>query len=486
VNTPIRRVTTALLGLFGVLLLNANYLQVIRAEELQEDPRNSRVLVEEYRRQRGQIVVSGEAVATSVETDDRYRYLRRYPDGPLYAPVVGYYSLVYGRAGVERLYDDVLVGDDGSLFVRRIGDILSGREPRGGTVELTLDRALQQTAAQALAGRRGAVVALDPRTGAVRAMVTSPSYDPNALTSHDPAKIRTAYQKLTKDPRQPLVNRASQFTYPPGSVFKIVTAAAALESGRYRPDSVIDSPRELKLPLTNRTLKNFGGSSCGGDKIAFIEAFERSCNADFGAIGLTLGADRLRAQSEKFGLNATPDLGIAAAASRYPDEVDQPQTALTAIGQFDVRVTPLQMAMIAAGVANDGVVMRPHVVARTLSPDLEVLDATQPAEAGRAVSKPVADALTAMMTAVVNGANGTGSRAAIPGVTVAGKTGTAQQGEGRPPHAWFVGFAPAEAPTIAVAVVIEDGGDAGSEATGGRVAAPVARAVIERALAGRR
>lgn len=484
-NAPIRRVAVALLALLGLLFVNTNYIQVVRAERYRDDPRNSRALVEEYSHPRGQIVADDVAVATSRKTEGRYEYLRRYPGGSLYAPITGYYSLVFGSAGLEQRYDDVLSGDDSRLFVRRLSDIVTGREPQGGVLELTINRELQRTAADALGNRRGAVVAIDPKTGAVLAMVTSPSYDPNLLSAHNTAAISKSFQALAADPRKPLTNRATQFTYPPGSVFKVITAAAAIESGRYQPGTVIDSPREYPLANSTRTVKNFGGSSCGGDRIALAEAFQRSCNADFGGLGVAVGGDALRAQAERFGVNSVPSFELPVAKSRYPDEVDKAQTALTAIGQFDVRVTPLQMALVAAGIANRGIVMRPHVVRRTLTADLRELEATvaRPLGEQAAVSPATAAALMALMESVVSGPFGTGRRAAIAGIRVAGKTGTAQHAEGRPPHAWFIGFAPIEAPRIAIAVVVEDGGDLGDEATGGRVAAPIARAVIDRALA---
>lgn len=486
-NAPIRRVAVALLAMLGLLFVNTNYIQVVRAERYRDDPRNSRVLVDEYSRARGQIVAGDVAIATSVETDGRYKYRRSYPGGALYAPFTGYFSLVFGSAGVERGYDDVLSGDDSRLFVRRLSDIVTGREPEGGVVELTVNRELQRTAADALGNRRGAVIALDPKTGAVLAMVTSPSYNPNLLSAHNTAAITKSFKQLSEDPRKPLTNRATQFTYPPGSVFKVITAAAAIESGRYQPDTLIDSPREFPLPNSSSTLKNFGGSTCGANRIPLAEAFQRSCNADFGGLGVALGGDALRAQAERFGLNSVPAFDLPVSRSRYPDEVDRAQAALTAIGQYDVRVTPLQMALVAATVANRGVPMRPHVVRRTLTSDLRELEAFTPVPLGeRAVSPETAAALATMMESVVSGPFGTGKRAAIPGVRVAGKTGTAQHAEGRPPHAWFIGFAPVEAPRIAIAVVVEDGGDLGSEATGGRIAAPIAQAVIQALLAEKR
>lgn len=480
-NAPLRRVAVACLLLFGILLVNANYVQVVQASRLRDDPRNTRVLVRAYETERGAIVAGGSAVARSVETKDRLKYLRTYPGGPAYAPVTGFYSLVYGSTGLERHEDDVLSGEDDRLVVRRISDLISGRAPRGGTVVLTLNRAAQEAAVRALGARRGAVVALDPRTGAVLAMVSSPSFDPAVLSSHSPADIRAAYKRLSEDAGAPLVNRAVARTYPPGSVFKIVTAAAALSSDRFDPDTRIPSPTSLVLPLTTRPLRNFGGGSCGdGQTTTLAEALRISCNTAFAQLGLDLGDDALRTQSEAFGIGRELDIPMPVARSAFPDDPDAPQTALSAIGQFDVRLTPLQAALVAAGVANDGRVMKPYLLAELQGPDLRRLSRTEPKVLSTAVSREVADELTSMMELVV--ASGSGVAAQIPGVRVAGKTGTAQHGEGTDPHAWFAGFAPADDPRVAVAVVVEDGGDAGSEATGGRVAAPIARAVMAAVL----
>ncbi len=485
-NRPLRRVAVACLVLFGLLLVNVNWVQVVKADGYRDDPRNSRVLLRTYERERGTIAVLAEAgrreaIAESTRTEGPLTWLRQYPGGPAYAHLTGYYSLVYGRSGVERAEDRVLSGEDDRLFVRRLSDYITGNAPKGGTVVLTLDPQAQQAAFKGLQGKRGAVVALDPRTGAVLAMVSLPSYDPTRLSSFEPAKIREYYKQLNEDAADPLLNRAISQTYPPGSTFKVVTAAAALESGEVTPETRIPSPKELDLPQTTTNLRNFGGGSCTGETSTLAEALEISCNTAFGSLGLTLPEDALRKQAEKFGFGDN-DLRVPTrvADSRYPDETNPPQAAQAAIGQFDVRVTPLQMAMVAAGVANGGEVMRPHLVKQVQSPDFSVLDEAEPERLSTAVSSEVAAELTRMMELVV--ASGSGTRAQIDGVRVAGKTGTAQHAKGRPPHAWFIGFAPAEDPRIAVAVVVEDGGALGNEATGGRLSAPIARDVMRALL----
>jgi peptidoglycan glycosyltransferase len=477
VNRPIRRVATAALVLFALLFLNVNYLQVVRAQSLRDNPRNNRLLLDEYGRARGDIIAGRSTLVESRETKDRLKYLRVYTGGradaaAAFAPVTGWYSLVYGATGVERAYDDTLSGQDDRLFVRRLSDILTGRQPQGGSVVLTVDPDLQQLAMRLLGGRRGSVVALDPRTGAVLALVSSPSFDPNVLSSHDPGKIRTTYERLSKQADKPLLDRATEEVYPPGSTFKVITAAAALEAGM-TPDTQLDCSSSIPLPQTRIRLRNFSGESCA-PKVTLTEALQHSYNTTFASLGMKVGADKLQDMAEKFGFNARPDFALRSVASAFPQGLNVPQTAQSAIGQYDVRATPLQMALVAAAVANDGRLMRPYIVGRTLAPDLTDLEKTEPREQAKVFSKATADALTSMMVAVVQG--GTGTRARIPGVTVAGKTGTAQNAG--PAHAWFVGFAPAEAPRIAVAVIVENGGGGGDNATGGRVAAPVAQQVM--------
>ena len=480
-NAPLRKLSVAVMLLFGLLLLNVNYLQVVRAEALHHDSNNPRLIAEEYSRERGPILVAGKPVASSRETDDRLKYLREYSDGRLYAPATGFYSLVYGASGIEQEENSVLAGTDDSLFVRRVIDLLTGTAPKGGSVALTLDPKAQKAAYDGLAGRRGAVVAIDPGTGAILALVSSPSYDPNRLASHSPAEVRRNYKRLDSARSRPMLNRALRQTYPPGSTFKIVTSAAALESGEYTPDTVVDNNAQLDLPQTEVSLPNFDVLPCNASGTATLtDALKRSCNVAFGKIGLDLGDDALRAQAEKFGFNEAFEVPMRSVASRFPEDPNAPQTALSAIGQFDVRATPLQMAMVAAAVANRGVLMAPYLVQEVQAPDLSVIDSARPRELGTAVSPQTAASLAQMMTAVVD--DGTGTNAQIPGVKVAGKTGTAQQGAGRKPHAWFVSFAPSDTESkVAVAVVLEDGGGA-AEVSGNQLAAPIAQAVMRAVL----
>lgn len=474
--------------LFGLLLVNVNYLQAYRAGDLRSREGNSRTILAEYDRERGPVLVAGREIAGSRATKDALTYLRTYALGPTYAHATGFYSFVYGARGVEQAENPVLAGTDDRLFVRRLGDLLTGRAVRGGAVSLTLDPAAQDAATKGLHGRRGAVVAIEPTTGRILALVSSPTYDPNALSSHDGAKIRSTYAKLDKDAARPLLDRALDETYSPGSTFKLVTLAAALSSGRYTPAGPVPGPARLDLPQTSSDLPNEDGRECtaGSETTTLTVALARSCNTTFGRVGIELGADALRAQADRFGFDtSTPlptDVPLRVASSVFPSGLNPPQTAQSAIGQFDVRATPLQMAMVAAGIANDGVVMKPYLVSEIEAPDLQVLDKTKEEPLSTAVTPEVAAQLRAMMVGVVDAGTGTNGR--ITGTVVAAKTGTAQQGGGRKPHAWFVSFAPAGAsqvPKVAVAVVLENGGGA-AEVGGNKLAGPIANAVMRAVL----
>jgi len=482
VNAPLRRLSVAVMLLFGLLLLNANYLQVVRANALHHDNHNPRLIAEEYSRERGPILVAGDPVARSVVTNDRLKYLRKYTAGKLFAPATGFYSVVYGASGIEQEENSVLAGTDDSLFVRRVIDLLTGTPPKGGSVALTINPAAQKAAYDGLLRlhARGAVVAVDPSTGAILAMVSTPSYDPNELSSHDLSVVRKNYDRLSSRPSRPMLNRALRQTYPPGSTFKLVTASAALESGRYTPDSPVDNASQLKLPQSTAVLPNENGGPCTSGQATLTVALENSCNVAFARLGLELGDDALRAQAEKYGFNQAFEVPMRSVASRFPENPDRPQTALSAIGQFDVRATPLQMALVVAAIANRGVLMKPYLVDEIRDPKLSILDTTKPQAFGTAVSPQTAASLTQMMVKVVD--EGTGSNGQIPGVKVAGKTGTAQQGGGRTPHAWFVSFAPADNdPKVAVAVIVEDGAKQ-AEISGNGLAAPIARDVMEAVL----
>jgi peptidoglycan glycosyltransferase len=482
VNRGIRRVGGGVLVLFVVVALQLTYLQIFRANDLKADPNNVRAFLRDISRPRGPIVTAdGEIVAESIPSDDEIERQRRYPLGPLFAHVAGFQSIVFGTTGVERTYNDELVGRNFDLRLG-LGRFVRG-EDRVGTVVLTLTAQAQAAARDALGGRRGSVVALDVRSGAVLAMYAEPTYDPNPLAGHDAEAVQAVQRALTNDPNNPQLARAWRERYAPGSTFKVVTAALSLEAGIAPPERVFPTISELPLPQTDDTLENFGGSSCGGN---LEESFIRSCNTTFGQLGLDLN-ERLASGVEQFGLNVDPppaDVNPPVVRSVGPERgtfrENQPTFAQAAIGQNQVAVTPLEMAMIAASVGNGGRMMVPHVVSEIRNVENERIADVDPRLYREAMRPETAAELTRYMVGVVN--QGTGSAAQIPGIQVAGKTGTAQV-EGRDPHAWFIAFAPADNPVYAVAVLVENGGDLGSEATGGRVAAPIAAHMLQVLLA---
>ncbi|WP_322920679.1 peptidoglycan D,D-transpeptidase FtsI family protein [Nocardioides renjunii] len=480
-NKPIRVVSVFCLVLFLALLVNSTYLMYVRADDLSDDPRNRRVITAAYSRERGAILVGNDAIARSVPSDDRYEFQRTYTQPLKYAPVTGYFSF-YGQTGIERSQNAVLSGDDSRLFVTRLVDMLSNSDPQGGNVQLTIDAAAQDAAWEGLENlpgdAQGAVVALEPTTGRVLAMASTPTFDPNNLASHDFGAVRDLSVELNNDPRQPLINRGIGTTLPPGSTFKLVTAAAAIESGDYDADSMVPGGFRFQLPQSTTSVGNYDGGDCGGRRITLTQALQVSCNVTFLSLANELGVEAMADQAEAFGFNSTSleDLG-GQATSLYPRDMDPPQTALSGIGQSNVTATPLQMAMVVAAIANDGDVMRPYVVDEVRAPNLSVLDRTDPETISKAISSTTADELTRMMVETVS--SGTATPAQIPGVEVAGKTGTAQSTPDRPPYAWFVSFAPADEPQVAVAVLVQSSDTSRSEIAGGRLGGPIAKAVME-------
>lgn len=477
-NSPIRRLAAVITLLFASLFISVTYIQVVQADSLESNPRNTRTLLKERSRERGDILVGKTAVATSEPSDDVYQYLRKYKNAAMYAPVTGYYSLINGAYGLEKSENEYLSGSSDELFVRNLTNLLTGEQPQGASIETTINAKAQKAAWDALGDQQGAVIALDPTTGDILAMVSRPSYNPNNLSTHDTEKASDTYKNLNADDLEPLINRTIGQLYPPGSTFKIVTSAAALANG-YSSDSSdgLVGPATLDLPQTTATLSNDTHLPCADGTPTLLEAFEESCNTTYAQLGMDLGADVMSEQAAKFGFGQSLTVPQTVATSVFPDDLNEPQLAQSSIGQFDVRVTPLQMAMVAAGIANDGVVMRPNLVKKVISSDGKTVSEPGPEELSTATTPEVAEQLTEMMEAVVE--SGTGTNAQISGVTVAGKTGTAQNAEGAAPHAWFTSFAPADDPQVAVAVVVENGGKLGNEAFGGTVAAPIAKAVME-------
>ena len=491
---PLQKLGTAVVVLMTILLVNITYIQVVKSDAYRSDPNNTRTLLEEYNRQRGQITAAGGVVlARSDPSTGQYRYQRVYPGGATYANLTGFYSLRYGATGLERTYNDVLNGDDPNLIVDRLSDLITGRDPRGGNVELTVVPAVQKAAYQGLVSRGyvGAVVALQPKTGAILAMATSPSYNPNPLASHSEATQRKAYNALVAptdaSAPSPLLNRPIQAVYPPGSTFKQVVSAGALQHG-YTPKTMVTGDATITLPGTGgATLSNYNNETCadaGGAEVTLTEAFAHSCNTAFAEVGMDIGADVLRDQAAAFGIDGRPsDVGLPVVGSRVGAMADDAAVAQSSIGQRDVAITPLANAIVAATIANGGERMNPYLVNKVTKPDLSVMTQTQPSSEGQAIPQSVADQLRGMMIQSEKDMTGGG----MSGLVVASKTGTAEHGvdsKNTPPHTWYVAFAPADNPQVAVAVLVENGGDKGLAATGATVAAPIGHEVIAAAVKG--
>jgi penicillin-binding protein A len=489
VNKPIRTVSIFSLLLFVALMANATYLQYWEADTYDASALNRRVIEEAYSQERGAILVGrSNPIAESVPVDDKYDFLRQYAEPEKYAHETGFFSF-YSQTGIEQTQNGVLSGDDDLLFVDKLVDLLSNKGGQGGNVQLTLDPAAQDAAWDALNKLpkdptdgvvEASVVAIQPSTGKILAMASLPSYDPNELSSHDFGAVSEAYKRLNEDPTEPLLNRATQNTLPPGSTFKLVTAAAAIEDGLATADGQVPGGTTYQLPQTTGSTGEIDneGRSCGSGDIPFTQAMGNSCNTTFAQLGVQLGAQKLKEQAEAFGFNEDylRDLRPQA-VSRFPADANDPQAGQSAIGQFEVRATPLQMAMVAAGIANQGTVMKPYIVDSIQSPELETLQQTEPEKLHDAVSPTTADQLTDLMTYTVE--SGTAKPGAIPGIRVAGKTGTAQSGTDAPPYAWFTSFAPAQDPEVAVAVVIQRAGINRGEIAGGTYGGPIAKAVME-------
>lgn len=483
-NKPIRTISIFCMLLFLALMVNATYLQYYRAGALNEDPRNRRVIEASFSGERGAILVGRDAVAESVASNDKYEFQRTYNQPFKYAPITGFFSY-YSQTGIERSQNNVLSGDDSLLFVTRLVDLLSNSTPKGGSVQLTIDPNAQTAMYDGLQaigpGTQAAGVAIEPSTGRILAMVSLPAYDPNELASHDFGAVADRYDQLSGDDSEPLVNRAIQTRLPPGSTFKIVTAAAALESGNYSsPDDMVPGGAEYTPPQTSNVIDN-EGRDCGTGRIPFTQAMGQSCNTSFAALANEVGAQQMRETAEGFGFNShyLEDLSPQVDSSFPEDDQLSPAfVAQTGIGQYDVAATPLQMAMVSAGIANGGTVMRPYLVDEVRSPELDVLHKTDPEELSQAVSASTASVVKDLMVYTVS--QGTATPAIIPGVDVAGKTGTAQSGiPSVPPYAWFTSFAPADDPQVAVAIMIQKANVPRGEIAGGRLAGPIAKAVME-------
>jgi peptidoglycan glycosyltransferase len=480
--TPeLKRVANLILVMFLSLFVAASAMQVINADSLNNDSRNQRAVYDGYKTQRGAILVNNKPIAESVKTADAFKYLRQYT-GEQYSAITGFYSLFQGRTGLENILDSSLRGDNSAQFFETLNALLSGNAVSGASVELTIDEDVQKVAWDALGKMKGAVVAIEPSTGRILALVSKSGFDANLLSTHNTQDASSNYKKLLTDSSAPLINRAiGGNLYAPGSVFKLVVAAAAFESGKYSPESTLPNPSKYVLPGTKTTITNSGEGKCGGaKKVSIATALKLSCNIPFAQLGIAIGQDAIAQQAKQFGFGETISIPLKSTASVYPENLDDSQTALTAFGQFDVRVSPLQMAMISAAIANAGVEMKPYMVDQIFTSNLTVLEQGTPSELRRSITTSTAERIKQMMISAVS--SGVSSNAQINGVEVAGKTGTAQNGVGDPYTLWFTGFAPSNNPKVAIAVVVEDGGGMGQNGRGNTLAAPIARKVMQAVL----
>lgn len=474
----LKRVSLIVASMFLSLFLAGTLVQAVNTEAVANDPRNVRNIYESYKTQRGPILVDGKPIAESVPVDNAYRYLRTY-ENKIYSSVTGFFSVFRGATGIEAAANSYLSGQSSSQFFEQVSAVLSGNPVTGAAVELTIDPKMQQAAWDALGDYSGALIAMDPVTGNILAMVSKPGFNANRVASHDSDKFRENYVELESNPANPLINKTiSGDLYHPGSVFKLVVAAAALESGQYTASSTFDNPVSVQLPDSTSEVFNSSRKTCGPKaQVSLSYAMRFSCNVPFVELGLALGQDRIRAQAELFGFGKEIRVPMLATPSVYPEEMDQAQLGLSSFGQFDVRVSPLQMALVSSAIANGGLMMQPNLIESVISPNLSVIQSTQPEVLSQPITAETAEALKKMMVQSVS--KGVASNASVSGVKVAGKTGTAENGEGQRVTLWFTGFAPSVNPRVAIALVIEDGGGRDTGASGNATAAPVARSFFK-------
>lgn len=464
-NKALRRVSLFAALMIFALLANVTINYVWRAPSLLSDPGNKRVVDAQFDSPRGSILVGSTAVAETVPVEgQRFSVQRQYSNGSLYAPFTGYYSYIYGRTGLEQQYNDELSGSGDSQLFRRVLNELSGTQTQGATIQTTIDADAQQAASDALGGRTGAVLAMDYTTGAILAWASTPSYDPNQLSSTDLSTTQNSWDELNADSGQPLKDRATQEIYPPGSTFKLIVASAALEDGM-SADSTVESPTTLPLDNSTTTLPN--STNCGGDTTTIDHALQVSCNTAFANLGMSLGQDKVRAQAEKFGFDSSFGGDTDSATSVFPSELDRAQLAMSSIGQFDVSATPLQMASVAATLANGGKVMQPYVVSQVRDSNLNVISETSPTTVRQAVSEQTASSMQQMMIHVVQ--SGTATSTQISGQTIGGKTGTAENLAGASAYSWFAGFD--QETHVALAVFLADPNQSGTATGNATVAA---------------
>ncbi|MDT0402972.1 MULTISPECIES: peptidoglycan D,D-transpeptidase FtsI family protein [Streptomyces] len=489
-NKPLRRVAIFCGLLILALLVRGNWLQYAQADKLRTDEENRRVAIERYASPRGDIIVDGEPITGHKATTGDFKYKRTYKDGAMWAPVTGFVSQAFGATQLESIEDGILTGNDDRLFFRNTLDMLTGKNKEGGNVVTTLSGAAQKAAYDGLKkqGAKGSVVALEPSTGKILALASYPSYDPSTIAGNSLDTDTKAWQKLQKknNPADPTLNRALREIYPPGSTFKVLTAAAALEYGLYDDaDSKTDSPLPWTMPGTTTELKNEGNIPC--ENATLREALRVSCNTVFGKVGSDLGNEKMLEMAKKFGFTEEQFTPVRSNASVFSEDMAPSEVALSSIGQFNTAATPLQMAMVSAAVANNGTLMKPYMVDELQAPSLDTIEKTDPEEMSKPMSAETAQTLQSMMETVVK--EGTGTNAQISGVTVGGKTGTAQHGENnsKNPYAWFISYAKTSdgSSPVAVAVVIEDENAVRDDISGGGLAAPIAKSVMEAVVKGK-
>ena len=485
-NKSLRELFTAVLVLFVILGISSTIITSITANALNADPRNRRALYHEFGAPRGSILTSdGTVIAKSDPSKDAFVYQRQYSNGPVYAPVTGYFSISQrADRGIEASRNSLLSGESDALFWQRLRSLFTGATNRGASIETSIDARLQNLAYNLLKDKDGALVAIEPKTGRIRAMVSTPSYDPNVLALHNIGEVNKSYEQITSDAANPMLNRTISELYAPGSTFKAVVAAAALESGKYQPDTLIPAGSNYILPGTSVSLTNVDSQANGiNGKISFEDALAYSSNTAFAQLGNSLGVDALVKQAKKFGffsslaVDGSDSTGFTmrSVSSTFSLKPTPDRLALESIGQGDAKVTPLQNAMVAAAIANNGTLMKPTLVDRVRSNDLSVVSETSPTVMNQVMSSDNAAKLVSMMQAVVTKEN---PNLALPNIHVAAKTGTAQIGmHNQSANGWVIGFAPAEDPKIAIAVVVHNTSTFGSYAAG-----PIMRQVMKEAL----
>ena len=456
-NEAIRRTWTVMAAMILVLALAASVIQVLAADQLKTHALNSRQMFLEFGAPRGPILVDGEPIAESVPSDDAYHYQRVYHDPELYAPLTGFYSLTYGTDGLEAAMNEQLSGTPTSQFVDRAMEIITGATPEGDQVELTIDPEVQRLAYDALPdGVRASAVVTDPTTGEILAMVSKPGFDSNALSSHSATEAQSAMAAIDQIPGASAYrNRAAEQLVSPGSTFKLIDAVAMLESGDYTPDGTVDIPAAWTLPGTTTELPNYDGSPCNTvGRQTLTWALAQSCNTPFAMAAVELGQDRIREVAERFGFNDSFDYPLPVTGSVFPSDLDDAALAQSSIGQRDVQATALQMAMVAAGIANDGVVMEPQLIKAVRRSDLTTVQEFSPRERGRATTPEVAGQVSDMMVSAVE--DGILGSVQSDTVRIAAKSGTAEVGDTGNVHSWITGFDASENPRAAVTIVVED------------------------------